>query len=165
MARGQRKDGISIIASEVMQPRGLVGLGCDSLDYCGNEIRQVFSILADQEKYPVLVHCTQGKDRTGLIVMLVLLLCEIPLNTITKDYLASERELQPEREERLAEIQAIGLSEDFAACPPDFAERIVVHIEEKYGGITKYLEYAGIQEDMRSRVRSNLLEADPNRHG
>ena len=165
MARGQRKDAISIIASEVMQPRGLVGLGCDSLDYCGNEIHQVFSILADEEKYPVLVHCTQGKDRTGLIIMLVLLLCEIPLDIIAIDYLASERELQPEREERLVEIQSVGLGEEFVGCPPDFAEKVFMHIEGKYGGIMNYLEYAGIQEDMRSRVRSCLLETHPEHDG
>lgn len=35
-------------------------------------------IFAVGANYPVLVHCIHGKDRTGLIVMLMLLLCDVP---------------------------------------------------------------------------------------
>ena len=30
------------------------------------------------ENYPILVHCIHGKDRTGLIIMLLLMLCNVP---------------------------------------------------------------------------------------
>ena len=30
------------------------------------------------ESFPILVHCIHGKDRTGLVVMLLLLLCGVP---------------------------------------------------------------------------------------
>ena len=35
-------------------------------------------LFASKENYPVLVHCIHGKDRTGLIIMLLLLLCDVP---------------------------------------------------------------------------------------
>lgn len=38
---GYRMKAISILGREVMQPRGLVGLGHDSIDFCGPEIAQV----------------------------------------------------------------------------------------------------------------------------
>ena len=59
---GYRTQVIRILTTEVMNPRGLVGLGKDSLDYSKYEIRQVFEILADDKNYPILAHCTQGKD-------------------------------------------------------------------------------------------------------
>ena len=31
----------------------------------------------DLENYPILVHCIHGKDRTGLIIMLLLMLCDV----------------------------------------------------------------------------------------
>jgi protein-tyrosine phosphatase len=38
---GQRMEAISIVGREVMASRGLVGLGYDSVDYCGSAIREV----------------------------------------------------------------------------------------------------------------------------
>ena len=38
---GYRMDAISILGREVMQPRGLIGLGYDSIDNCGPEIAEV----------------------------------------------------------------------------------------------------------------------------
>lgn len=41
MAFGYRMEAISILGKNVMQPRGLTGLGYDSLDNCGPEIAEV----------------------------------------------------------------------------------------------------------------------------
>lgn len=41
MLIGSRMQAISILGREVMQPRGLIGLGYDSIDHCGREIAQV----------------------------------------------------------------------------------------------------------------------------
>ena len=41
MALGYRIEAISILGREVMLPRGLIGLGFDSIDLCGPEIAEV----------------------------------------------------------------------------------------------------------------------------
>jgi len=41
MIFGYRMEAIAILGREVMLPRGLVGLGFDSIDYCGPEIAEV----------------------------------------------------------------------------------------------------------------------------
>ena len=145
------------MGKEIMQPRGLVGLGMDTLDYCGPEIKQVFDVLADESAYPVLIHCTQGKDRTGITVLLALLLCGVDLSAITADYIKSEAELEPEKEERLKEINSIGLDETFAQCPPDFCGRMQQHLATKYGGISSYLRGIGILDEQQEHVRRMLL--------
>lgn len=43
MLFGYRMQAISILGQEVMQPRGLIGLGYDTLDHSGPEIAQVKS--------------------------------------------------------------------------------------------------------------------------
>jgi protein-tyrosine phosphatase len=156
MAMGYRTEGISVLGKNVMQPRGLVGLGKDTLDHSGKEIKEVFDVLADEQSYPVVVHCTQGKDRTGLIILLVLLLCEIDVETISKDYIKSEKELEPEMKERLEEIASIGLDSTFAGCPSDFVKKIVEYIDERYGGITSYLISVGVDEAQQNRIRAFL---------
>jgi protein-tyrosine phosphatase len=156
MALGYRTEGISVLGKNVMQPRGLVGLGTDTLDYSGKEVKEVFDILAKEQSYPVVIHCTQGKDRTGLIILLVLLLCGVDAETISADYVKSETELQPEMKERLEEIASIGLDSSFAGCPPDFVEKMIEHINQRYGGIASYLSSVGVDEQQQHQIREYL---------
>lgn len=51
-----------------MLPRGLLGLGTDTIDHSGAEIRQTLAFFASAQSLPVLIHCTQGKDRTGTLI-------------------------------------------------------------------------------------------------
>lgn len=150
-------EGIAVLGREIMQPRGLVGLGRDTLDHCGPEVKQVFDVLADATAYPLLVHCTQGKDRTGITILLILLLCGVDLAAITADYVQSEPELQPEMEARLEEIRSIGLDESFAKCSPDFCKAIKEHLDTQYGGISRYLESIGVDAAQQAMVRQNVL--------
>ena len=141
-----------------MNPRGLAGLAQDTLSHSRSEVLQIFRILASSEGYPVLVHCTQGKDRTGLVIILVLLLCSIPHAAISADYVASEEKLLPEREERLEEIKAVGFREEFAGCPEGFAESVIVFLENGWGGVEEYLEGIGIDKKLLEQVKRNLIE-------
>jgi protein-tyrosine phosphatase len=66
MACGYRTEAIGIMAREVMTPRGLVGLGCDTMDYCGAEIVTVNPPLHPQQK-PILTeirHCAHSTPTT-----------------------------------------------------------------------------------------------------
>jgi len=156
--RGYRTDAISILGREVMAPRGLVGLGIDSLAYCTAEVKACFEVLSREESYPVLVHCTQGKDRTGLIVLLVCLLCGADERAIERDYIVSEGELEVEKEGRLKEIHSIGLTDEFAGCPSDWTHKMIVHINEQYGGVEKYLLRCGVMRDTQAKVKAILVK-------
>ena len=158
MAAGYRTEAISILGKEVMEPRGLVGLGRDSLDYSRREIRDVFEVLALQSNYPILVHCTQGKDRTGLVVILLLALLDTPVGSIDADYRASQRELETEKEARLKEIRSIGLSESFAECPEGFVESVLQHIDKQYGGVSNYLQSCGVRAESLERIKQLMLQ-------
>ena len=103
MAFGYRLEAVSILGSEVMQPRGLTGLAFDTLANSTVELQSVFYLLANGGLYPVVVHCTQGKDRTGLVIILLLLLLKVPVAAIDADYRASERELVGCTQESLRE--------------------------------------------------------------
>ncbi|KAH8731298.1 protein-tyrosine phosphatase-like protein [Phaeosphaeriaceae sp. PMI808] len=159
MLFGYRKDAIKIIAPH-MEEMGVVGLSINSLDACQKEVKEVFDVLADRQNWPVLVHCTQGKDRTGLVVMLVLFLLGVDETVIDKDYRLSESELAPEKEARLEEIRSIGLTEQFAVCPPDVVSSVHLHITEKYGNTWKYLEAAGVSGKAIEGVKQILLAED-----
>lgn len=156
---GYRSDAVRLIGEQVMQPRGLTGLAQDTLDASAAEMRAVFDILARDDAYPVLVHCTQGKDRTGLIILLMLLLAgeTVPSAAIADDYVRSELELVPEFEERMREIRALGLGEDYTRCPPGFVVVTTQYLQDRYGGVRGYLNGIGIDAEMQEHIRRKLL--------
>ncbi|KAI9885900.1 MAG: DNA repair protein rad50 [Watsoniomyces obsoletus] len=157
MWTGYRMEAIGILGREVLQRRGLAGLGTDTIDHAGAEIARIVEILADASKYPILVHCTQGKDRTGLVVALVLFLLKVPLDAIRHDYGLSGLELRVERDERVQEIREIGLTDEFADAPSDWIDRIHEHIQQRYMSVSAYLESVGVGLDTQQRVRQLLL--------
>ncbi|CAI6341487.1 unnamed protein product [Periconia digitata] len=158
MIFGYRLDAIKILAPH-MEEMGLVGLATESLDVCTKEVKQVFDVLADERNWPVMVHCTQGKDRTGLVVMLLLFLLKVDVAAIDKDYMISESELEAEKPARVKEIAAIGLSERFACCAPETVRSVQKHLDMKYGGVDKYLLSTGVTDEVLVRVRQ-ILQAD-----
>lgn len=156
---GYRSDAVRLIGQQVMQPRGLTGLAQDTLDASTAEIRAIFEILARDDAYPTLLHCTQGKDRTGLIILMMLLLAgeKVPAAAIVDDYTRSELELVSEYEERMREIRALGLGEDYTRCPPGFVEAVTQYLQDKYGGVGGYLAGIGIDEEMQEHIRQKFL--------
>ncbi|EAL88519.1 tyrosine/serine protein phosphatase, putative [Aspergillus fumigatus A1163] len=158
VASGYRTEAVTIIGQQVMAPRGLIGLGQDTLDSSTAEVREIFELLVSPAAYPVLVHCTQGKDRTGLIVLLLLLLLpEVSADAIAADYVKSEPELVVEFEERMKEIRVLGLNEEYTKCPPEFTQQIRAHLDAKYGGVGGYLTSVGIDREKQELIRQQLL--------
>jgi protein-tyrosine phosphatase len=153
---GRHLEAISIIGHRVMQPRGLAGLAIDSLDVCRSEVKSIFAILADATRYPILVHCTQGKDRTGLVVQLVLMLLCVPLEAIDYDYMMSSHELAPEKDEKLLEVHTIGLTDDFADCDPELVYIVNRHIRSNYGSVERYLVESGVSLQSQFKVKQIL---------
>lgn len=158
MGLGYRLEAISILGAQVMEPRGLTGLAFDTLAMSTTEIKAVCMLFADEAAYPIMIHCTQGKDRTGLAIVLILMLLEVPVQAIATDYVASERELEVEMEERIADMSKVGLGRNFAGCPRGFVEAVVNQLDSNYGGVESYLkDWVGISEETQERIRSIIL--------
>lgn len=160
-----------------MLPRGLVCLGLDTLDYCGSEIREALSLYTSPQSLPSVVHCTQGKDRTGkmrslrpvtsrsisntsilgLICALVLMILNIPRAAIEHDYFLTDAALLPSRPQMLVEIHEIGLPDEWAGTAKDMISSIEAHIKAKYGSLEGYLDSIGFGQDQRAMIQEALL--------
>ena len=57
-------------------------------------IARALRVFAHAENLPCIIHCIHGKDRTGLIVALLLLLLGVDEPTVVLDYAKSELELK-----------------------------------------------------------------------
>ncbi|TLD19655.1 hypothetical protein PspLS_09508 [Pyricularia sp. CBS 133598] len=153
---GFRIEAVAILGREVMNPRGLSGLAVDTLDNSGAEVAEALRCFVEPAGLPLLVHCTQGKDRTGVIVILVLMILGVPLAAIEHDYRLSDEGLASEKDERIAEMNEIGLSDKWAVVAPDMIPAVADHLESRYGGLESYLDRIGFSNDERARLRELL---------
>lgn len=153
-----RTQAIAILGANVMSPRGLSGLALDTLTYSTAEIATLFTLLSKRESYPVLVHCTLGKDRTGLAVLLVALVCRAGEEGVRRDYERSGEELEEGREEREVEVGKIGLSAAFAGTEKGWVGVVCGWLESEWGGVEGYLERAcGVGAETIEGVRRVLM--------
>ncbi|KAG6003885.1 hypothetical protein E4U21_001633 [Claviceps maximensis] len=154
---GYRIPAIRIMAAEVMLSRGLVGLGIDTLDLSGLEIKRALSLYVTKDSLPILVHCTQGKDRTGLIIILILMILGTPLDAIEHDYFLTNPALEAERPQLLSEVREVGLTDEWVRTSPNMIRGLQKHLELKYGGLEAYLDGIGFDAGMRIRLRAMLV--------
>ncbi|TKX19918.1 tyrosine phosphatase family-like protein [Elsinoe australis] len=140
-----------------MSPRGLTGLAIDTLLSSWYDMRSIFALLADKSHWPVLVHCTQGKDRTGLTVLLLELLCGVDEEVCERDYMATQGRLDSEREGRVREIEEIGLPAEWADCEPGWVGRVKGFIDGRWGGVGGYLFWCGVKREEVVAVKEILM--------
>jgi protein tyrosine/serine phosphatase len=103
-----------------------------TLFYNKPQIRRIFDILSRPDNYSVVLHCHAGRDRTGVISSLILLLMNAPEPNIIQDYLATDEYTQ---------------SEDI--------EYIVQQVEEQ-GGIMEYLKSCDLEQETLERLVERL---------
>lgn len=104
-----------------------------------------FEILLNEQNYPLLYHCTAGKDRTGFATLLLLSALGVDKETILEDYLLTNQYLASFAKKNIGRLSKdLGLSK--AQILPIFQaqERYLQTgidlIEEGYGTIENYLE-------------------------
>lgn len=135
---------------------------------------QMFEILTpakpeSESPYPVVIHCTQGKDRTGLVILLILLCLQtdpdssgnsnISLDAISHDYALTQAGLQRFRTEMVDEmVRDAGIPPAFVDVDYGFVEGVVGFLEERWGGLDGYLASLGLDPgEVRGGLRGVLL--------
>lgn len=99
--------------------------------------RQAFELLAVEGNLPLLYHCAAGKDRTGVMTVLLLTLLGVERQEVIADYELS----------------------DLVAAPVSTA-RVLALFEEidRQGGIESYLAGIGVPASTQEAIRRLLLE-------
>lgn len=126
----------------------------------GEAIRAVLDLA--EESTPVVVHCHTGKDRTGMIVIVLLLLAGVSTEAILEDYLASNpgfeamrATIDPEGRPLFAPNAPAAVRGPVVRASADAALRFL----EQEGGVRSYLASAGLTVEEIDRAAS-LLSPD-----
>jgi protein-tyrosine phosphatase len=121
--------------------------------------------IADTGDEPVVVHCTAGKDRTGIVVALALLAVGVDRDTVVSDYALTEANLEgPWLEGMLELVRGYGVEVTpdlrviLGGSPREALETTIDRIEERAGSVRAYLLDAGLDEVELAKLRSVLVE-------
>ena len=118
------------------------------------EHRAVFAALlhrlTEPASYPLLFHCTAGKDRTGFAAALVLSALEVPHEAVLENYLQSNGRWQPARGSAWGGL--------LADVRPEYLQASFEEIDRGWGGTDEFLASGlGFGAPMRARLRDCLL--------
>ncbi len=135
---------------------------CLALDVFKPQVCAIMQAVAATPTGSVLVHCHAGKDRTGLIVALLLALAGVDYEIIAADYALSNHYLQPWYQKLMvqhaddAERQQ-RMTEDFKTLP-EFMLTVLAYIDQHYGSVREYLLATGLTapeiEQIQQRLRA-----------
>ncbi len=108
----------------------------------------------------VLYHCRVGKDRTGVITMLLLELAGVDAASIVADYAATQRYMGGFLRLQRAVVSLIvrrRVPRCLFEADPREMERTMAYLHERYGGARAYLiDVAGCPEELVDRITARL---------
>lgn len=124
-------------------------------------IATVLTTIAEAPEGVVLFHCTAGKDRTGIVALLLLALAGVEETLIVEDYAQTAAMIAPMIEEIIAQAAARGA--DVAAFRPLLAAEpatmvaTLAHLSEQYGSARDYLKTIGLGDATIARLHDRLV--------
>ncbi|CAM9483228.1 unnamed protein product [Chrysoparadoxa australica] len=138
---------------------GLPGLYRVMLRTGKAEILQALTAIADPTNHPVVFNCAKGKDRTGIIAVLLQHCMGVPLEEITRDYTLSESLLPPEDGKKQRDGRGI-LWEQMAGTPAWALRDTLDAVEKEYSSLSGYLDTIGFPQESRQQLRDLWREAE-----
>jgi protein-tyrosine phosphatase len=163
LAASARVQHISILTGDLEElPLELAAIYEYMIDHCGAAVAEAITVLAAAGGRPALVHCSAGKDRTGIVVALILALLGVPDEVIAADYALSATYLDPERTPAIGQLQAsTGLGDDLSkpllSSTPELILDVLARVRAGSGSVEGYLLDHGLRPADVSRLREALL--------
>lgn len=157
------------IIEEVLDPsrypvtQGMLGLRYQEFATSGApNIAQALSIVADTQTHPVIIHCLAGKDRTGVVVALLLSLLGVDDETVAQDYSLSNLAMARLRAQAEANrdllVRTQMLSDEVFSARPSNIAVLFDALRSTHGSIENFVVSAGTTSDTIEALRDALLE-------
>ncbi|MDA8216498.1 MAG: tyrosine-protein phosphatase [Dehalococcoidales bacterium] len=128
------------------------------------QIREVITLISEETNLPALIHCTIGRDRTGLIAALVQLLVGVPRSVVIDDYLISNNYYEARiaaLANRARWLRLLGVTpervREMLEARAEYLAETLDHIIALYDSVEEYLNKACSINRRRLRNLRQLL--------
>ena len=130
------------------------------VDFSSKEIIQVLKLLSTKENHPVAMYCTAGKDRTGLITMLVLSVLGASREEILADYVLSDKAYSEinDKKAMVASLKQVDVDpEIFLRAKPQVMSDTIDYVTKTFGSVDSFLDKNGFDATWREALKSAML--------
>lgn len=147
---------------EALNERGLTGLNEIILETGKRELclalQEMTLFLEQTTSSNVVIHCVQGKDRTGMLVLLCQSILGLSDEEIVEDYHKSDVMQASSASKAIKATQKGRLNRHvFAGSPREACVGALAFLRSKYGSISPgYLDSIGFHESWRKRFRLSI---------
>lgn len=125
------------------------------------EFKAIFTVLLNRNNYPVAIHCTSGKGRTGVVSALVLAALGVNEEVIMRDYRLSNDYFNIPKASRYAYKLPINSQEAITtiySAKEDFLNAAREQMEAEYDDVQTYLKKGiGLSAEEIEQLRNILL--------
>lgn len=111
------------------------------------KIKSFFTLLADKTAYPIYMHCSQGKDRTGCLAYLIEALMGVDSTSIYMDYLYSSLSSYDNR------VNKTGIDDSYGFTLKKYGSEDMSLSEKVYSYLN---EVIGLSSETLDSVKDNL---------
>ena len=127
-----------------------------------DQLRTAFTIVAQQSTEPLVYHCTAGKDRTGVLTMLILGCLGVSRHDIASDYALTAETLEESRavlKTLYPEIAQVGndWGHQYMMASYDTMDRLIGDVLMKYGSVVDATLSLGVTTESIESLRDNLV--------
>lgn len=141
-------------------PKCLSDMYVDMIERNKANLYRIFKVILDA-KGTILFHCTAGKDRTGVVAMLILKLAGIDNELIIKDYTASGEYLADSIRKLKETLQTRGFKiiDSIFESKAEDMENTLKYFDEHYT-IDSYFKSLGFSKDLIKRLMDRCFLED-----
>lgn len=122
---------------------------------------QALQLFLDENNYPVLFHCSLGKDRTGFLASLLLSALDVPEETIFNDYVATNDFINLKRYASLVQGMDTDAQEAMTvilSANETFLDLVFRKIKKEYGSLAQYLrQEMQLTDKQKEKLKDILL--------
>ena len=147
---------------EIVEPISF--LTARNIEALSNPERPLATVLRCVAEAPgrVMFHCTAGKDRTGLVAVVLCALSGVTDDAIVEDYCRSSAAMVSLIEHHITsgsitpELAEMMRSWSRCAAPSEVPAGVLSWMEDRHGSVEGYADWLGVTDDTVARIRRRL---------
>lgn len=131
------------------------------LEICNDSIISTIKDLADPEPPVTVVHCRAGKDRTGVLVAIVLSILGVDEETISRDYaltsIGMPRIMERLRESPLYSVNVERLPDEMYSAVEETMRKFLELVQAEHGTLENWALSHGVADHEIEQLKRNYI--------